>query len=151
MSYCSRGFLTSGPFGADHKWHGVHAEAGDAELDPEAHDLKDLGLHFRIVGVEVGLEVVKAVEIPLLRDRIVSPCCLLDAGKDHALVGIGRLLLRPHVPVAIFRVGIASRLLKPGMFVRRVIDHEVDQHTDAALLGGMRELDEIAERAVGRD
>jgi hypothetical protein len=29
-----------------------------------------------------------------------------------------------------------------------VVDHQVDQHTNAALLGAMRELDKIAKRAV---
>ncbi|MFK4562286.1 hypothetical protein ABIF95_004816 [Bradyrhizobium ottawaense] len=34
--------------GCDHEGHGVHAEAGDAELDPEPHDLQDLRLHMRV-------------------------------------------------------------------------------------------------------
>ncbi len=34
-------------FLGDHEGHGVHAEAGDAELDPEAHDLQDLRHHLR--------------------------------------------------------------------------------------------------------
>ena len=36
------------------------------------------------------------------------------------------------------------------MLVRGVIDDEVDDHADAALLGAVRELDEVAERAVAR-
>jgi hypothetical protein len=36
------------------------------------------------------------------------------------------------------------------MLVRGVVDDEVDQHADAALLGGVGEFDEIAEGPVGR-
>ena len=56
-----------GTLGADDEGHGIHAKAGNAELNPEAHDLEDLGLHCGIGRVEVGLEVVEAVEVPLLR------------------------------------------------------------------------------------
>ena len=62
--------LDLGALGRDDERHRVHAEAGDAELDPEAHDLEDLGLHLRVRGVEVGLEIVEAVEVPGLR----RPC-----------------------------------------------------------------------------
>ena len=64
------------------------------------------------------------------------------------LSAFARLLLRPDVPVAVLRIGVAPRLLKPGMLVRRVIHDEIDEHPDAALLRGVREFDEIAERAV---
>jgi hypothetical protein len=37
--------LHFGALGRDDERHRVHAEAGDAELNPEAHDLQDLGLH----------------------------------------------------------------------------------------------------------
>src|SRR5258708_6218922 len=30
------------------KWNGVHAEAGDSKLQPEAHDLENLSLDFKI-------------------------------------------------------------------------------------------------------
>ena len=36
------------------------------------------------------------------------------------------------------------------MLVGGVVDDEVDDHADAALLGAVGELDEVAERAVAR-
>ena len=36
------------------------------------------------------------------------------------------------------------------MFVRGVIDHEIDQHADPALFRGMGEFDKIPERAIAR-
>jgi len=136
-------------FGRDHEWHRVHAESGDAELDPEAHDLEDLGLHRRVRRVEVGLEIIEAVEVPKLGHRIARPGRLLHAGENHALVGTGGPLLRPDVPVAVFGFRIAARLLKPFVLVRGVVHHEVDDDADAALARRVGELDEIAERAVG--
>src|SRR6266850_8209787 len=43
-----------------------------------------------------------------------------------------------------------ARRLKPRMPIRGVIDHEIHNDTNAALLGSVRELDEIAQRAVAR-
>jgi hypothetical protein len=90
------------------------------------------------------------MEIIFLRHRIARPGRFLHAGKHHSLVGVQRLLLRPDVPVAILRLWIAPGILEPGMLIRGVIDHYVDQHTDSALLGAMGELDKIAEGAIGR-
>ena len=64
------------------------------------------------------------------------------------LIGLRRLLLRPDIPIAILRIGIAARFLEPGVLIGGVVDDQVDQHTNAALLRAVGELDEIAERAV---
>ena len=45
----------------------VDAEARGAELQPEAHDLLDLLAHRGVGPVQVGLEVVEAVEVPRRR------------------------------------------------------------------------------------
>ena len=138
------------PLGRDDERHRIHAEAGHAQLNPEPHDLEDLGLHLGMRGVEIGLEVVEAVEVPRLGLVIVAPGRLLHAREHHAVVGARRLLLRPDVPIAVLRIGVFARLLEPRVLVRRVVDDEVDQHTNAALLGAVGELDKIAERAVTR-
>ena len=49
-----------------------------------------------------------------------------------------------------FELRILARLLEPGMLVRGVVDDEIDEHADAALLGAVGELDEVAEGAVAR-
>ena len=105
------------PLGRDDERHRIHAEPGDAELNPKAHDLEDLGLHLRMRGVEVGLELVKPVEIPGLRLFVVAPGRFLHPRKHHAGVRVRRLLLRPDIPVAVFRMGVAARLLEPGVLV----------------------------------
>src|SRR6266436_6507714 len=69
--------------------------------DPEPHDLEDLGLDVRVRRVEVRLEVVEAVEVPRARFLVVGPGRLLHAREHHAGVRVGRLLVRPDVPVAV--------------------------------------------------
>ena len=139
-----------GALGRDHERHRVHAEAGDAELNPEPHDLEDFRLHMRVRRVEIGLEIVEAMEVPGAGFLVARPGRFLHAGKHHAGIGIGRLLVGPDVPVAIGRILRASRLSKPGVLVGGVIDDEIDDHADAALLAAMGEFDEVAERAVAR-
>jgi hypothetical protein len=55
----------------------------------------------------------------------VRPGGLLHAGKYHAFAGVSRLLVGPHIPVAVSRVLRASRFPKPWMRVRSVVDHEM--------------------------
>ena len=50
-------------FPGDHEWNRVHPEAGNAELQPEAHDLENLGLDSRIRGIKVRLKLIESVEI----------------------------------------------------------------------------------------
>src|ERR1700756_3465914 len=99
-------------------------------------------------GVEVGLEVIETMEVPGLGLLIVAPSRLLHARKYHAVIGARRLLLRPNVPIAVLRSGVLARLLEPSVFVRRVIDDEVDEHPYAALFRAVGELDKVADRAV---
>ena len=113
-----------GALGGDHEWDSIHAKAGHTELNPETHDLEDLGLDAWIGCVEVGLEVVETMEVPRLGFLIVRPGGLLHAGKYHAFAGVSRLLVGPHIPVAVSRVLRASRFPKPWMRVRSVVDHE---------------------------
>ena len=57
-------------------------------------------------------------------------------------------VLRPHVPVALGRVRRGARLLEPGMVDRGVVHHEVGDHADAALVGGLDERARVLDRAV---
>ena len=41
-------FLNGRALGRNDKRHGIHAKPGDPQLDPEAHDLEYLSLHFRV-------------------------------------------------------------------------------------------------------
>ncbi len=134
----------------DDEGNGVHAKAGHAELDPEAHDLQNFSLYVRVGRVEIRLKFVEAMKVVLAGDWIPRPGLLLHTWKDHPLVRARRSLPGPDIPIAITAVRVAAGLLEPGMLVRRVIDDEVDEHTNAALLRRMCEFDEITERAIAR-
>src|SRR5262245_14573386 len=90
------------------------------------------------------------MEIPGLGLLVVAPSRLLHARKYHAVIGARRLLLRPNVPIAVLRIGIIARLLKPWMLIRRVVDDEIDEHPYSALLRAVGEFDKVADCAVAR-
>src|SRR5581483_9581440 len=129
--------------------NGVDTEARDAELEPEADDPPHLLADARVVHVEVGLEVVEAVEVVRLRGAVERPRPTLDAGEDEAASPVRRPPLRPDVPVAVRRVA-SPRAAEPRVCVGGVVDDEVDQDADAAALGLVHELDEVARRAEAR-
>src|SRR6266540_662214 len=81
-----------------------------------------------------------------LREPNIARAHAVRRAAQHAR----RLPLRPDVPVTVLRIGILERLLEPWMLVRCVIDHEVDEHTYAALLRAVGEFDKIADCAVAR-
>jgi len=142
------GFAHVRSLGGDDERHRIHAEAGNPQLDPESHDLEDLGLHLLSRGVEVGLEVIEAVEVPGFGFLVVAPGGLLHARKHHAAIGARRLAFGPDVPVAILRIRLLAGFPEPCVLVRGMIDDQVDEHADAALLCAMGEFDKIADGAV---
>jgi len=59
----------------------------------------------------------------------------------------GRLVLRPDVPVAFGRLRVL-RLDEPGMLRRGVVEHQVDDHADAALVGLVEQAPQVVVGAV---
>jgi hypothetical protein len=92
--------------------------------------------------------IVEPVEIVLTGFPVERPGRRLLAGKDDPLRVILRARVRPYVPVAIKRVLIQSRVLKPRARIGRVIYHQVHDHPDAQRLCAIHELDEVSERSV---
>src|ERR1700733_3822176 len=132
------------------KWNGVHAKAGDSELQPKAHDLEDLSLNFRIGSIEVRLKIIKAMEVVGLGNLVVVPGRLLYTGEHYSGGSILRLVLGPHIPVTILGLRIATGGLEPGMFVGGVIDHQVNQHAQSPLFAATSELDKVSKGPIAR-
>ena len=131
--------------------HGVDAEAGDAELEPEAHHLGDLVPHRRVGHVEVGLVAVEAVEVVLAR--------LLVVASRRSSPGRGRRSPRRRRAAARRAHTYQSRYgdvragpgrPEPRVAVRGVVDDQVDDHPHAPVAGGADELDEVAVGAQPR-
>ena len=137
-------------FSGNHEGDGIHPEAGHTKLNPEPHDLEDLGLNVWVRGVEIGLEVIKAMKEPGPGFLIMRPCRFLHPGKDHALAGAGGSLVSPDIPVAMLRIRRASGVAKPRVGIRGVIDDKVDDNANAALLAAVSEFHEVSECAVSR-
>ena len=92
--------LDAGALLFDQERHRVHAEAGHAELQPETHDLLNLGAHVRMPRVQVRLMIVEAMEIVLARALVLRPGRRLLARKDDAVLVVLRPHVGPDVPVA---------------------------------------------------
>ncbi len=66
---------------------------------------------------------------------IPRPVRLLGVSEDDPRVGILLIRLTPDVPMTLGRIGRAARFLKPRMLIRGVIEHQIRNHPDAALVG----------------
>ncbi len=126
--------------------HGVDPEARQPQLEPEAHDLRDLVADLRVGDVEVGLVLVELVQVVLPGLLVVLPDAVLLVGEDDLLL-LGRRLVAPDVEVAVGRVLALAGALEPRVLVAGVVDDEVGDDPHAAVLGGADDLDEVAEAA----
>src|SRR4030095_10159669 len=136
------------PFLLDQKRDCVHPEARDAKLQPKPHDPHDFALYRGIRGIEIWLKLVKTMKVVLTCNGITGPRCLLYTWKYDPLFPFGRARLLPDIPVPVIRSRVLPSGFKPGMPVRRVVDHEIDDHPHPDLLRVIHELDELAKRAV---
>ena len=127
--------------------HGVHPEAVDAEVQPEAERRDDLLLHRRVLVVEIGLVREEAVPVVLLAHRVEGPVGRLGVDEDDPGVRELLVVVGPDVVVAVRPVRVGAGLLEPVVLVARVIHDEVDDHAHAALVGGVHELHEVGEVA----
>ncbi len=131
---------------------GVDAEARQALLDPEAHDLRDLVAHRRVGDVEVGLVRVEAVQVVLAGLLVPRPVGVLLVGEDDVAGLLLGLLVAPHVEVAVGRVAVGARGLEPRVLVGGVVDDEVGDHPDPAVAApcARTRRSRRASRAAGR-
>ena len=143
--------------GLDHAVGHVDTEAVDAAVEPEAQDRAELLLHLLVVPVEVRLRRVEDVQIPLAGRAVGLRHALPHAAAEHRLPVVRRQLavLAAAVAEDVARALRAARrrlerLLEPGVLVGGVVGHEVDDHPDAAGVGGCQHLVEVGQRAEQR-
>ena len=138
--------VTLAPLAGNHKGNSIHAETGDTQLQPKAHDLENLCLHVRVGSIKIRLKIVEAMKVVCLGYVVIVPGALLHPRKYHPGAGIFGFLLGPDIPVAILGLGVAARFLKPWVLVRGVVDHQVDHHAQPTLAAGLGEFHKIAQR-----
>ena len=124
---------------------GVLAEAVHAELEPEAHDIRDLAAHGGVVVVEVGLLLREDVQVVFAQLLVVFP----GLAAEEA-VPVVRLLARaveaaaglaPEVVVAVRVVPVAAEP-EPLVLRRGVVYHEVHDYAHPALMRPVEHLPE---------
>src|SRR5262245_38215835 len=91
------------------EWNRIDSETGGTQLEPVAHDSLYFSSNIQLGCVQVRLKFIEAVEIPLACHLVVTPGRVLDAWEHHACLVILWPPLRPHIPVAVFRVPIRTR------------------------------------------
>ena len=129
--------------------HGVEAQPVDAHVEPEVERVHDAGLDVGVVVVEVGLVGVEAVPEVGLGHRVPRPVRRLEVLEDDAGVGVAVGVVAPHVEVALGRPGRrVAGPLEPRVLVGRVVDDELGDHADVAVVGGGEEAPELAQVAV---
>ena len=134
----------------DQERHGVHAEAVDAELEPEPGDLGDLVADPLVADVQVRLVRVEVMEEPLPGLLVEGPDAVLGVREHDRGLRRARRPVAPDVEVAEPVVGRGPRLAEPRVLVGRVVHDHVDDHAHAAVLRRPDQRDEVSERAEPR-
>ena len=135
--------LAVGALSLEEVGDGVEADAVHAEVEPEADDVEDFLLHGRVVVIQVRLVGEETVPVVLLAHRVEGPVRFLGVDEDDAgLVVLGGII-RPDVVIAVGPAGIHARLLEPVVRIRGVVDGEVRDDADPALVGAVNQGDEV--------
>ena len=103
-----------------------------------------------VMGVEIGLELVEAVEVVFARFAVPCPGGLLHRREHRAGSVTARSLVAPDIPIPERRLGIGARRLEPGVLVGRVVGDKVDDDAHAERLGVVHQLDKVSGGAEAR-
>ena len=118
----------------------VHANSIRALIHPKLRDTHHRFLHFRVVKIQIGLMIKKAMPIILPAQFVKFPIRRFVINKNDARLFIFLIRVAPHIPVAIFfmfgMIGIA-RCLEPRMLVAGVIGDEFDNDAQTARVRGV--------------
>ncbi|MBV6467903.1 MAG: hypothetical protein PGMFKBFP_03276 [Anaerolineales bacterium] len=120
----------------------VEAESVHAFGEPEADGVEHDPLHFGVAVIQVGLEgqETRPVILPALGG-------VIPAAAAGQTVPIGRFVA-PDVPVRFGIVARGARFPEPGMLVRSVIHHHVEDDPHPAFVDFFDEFQRVVERSV---
>ena len=116
----------------------VDAEPVDSAVQPEAEHVVHCGDDLRIGPVDVGLLRQKEVEVPLTGGLVERPCRAAERRAPVVRRPAGAPVT-PVVPVPLGRRAGSARLTEPGVLVRGVVRHPVDEYADASAMRGRDE------------
>ena len=125
----------------------IEPEAVDAPLQPEAHIGQQSILHVGIVEVEVGLGDEEIVQVILHAPAVPLPGGATEDGKPVVGRGAVGLGIGPDIPVGA-RIGAALPAFgEPGVLIRGMGDHLVDDDLEPEGMGLLHQAVEILQRA----
>ncbi len=128
----------------------IQAKAVDTAIEPEAHRRKKRLLHLAIVEVEVGLRGKEVVHVILFAHAVPLP----GRTAEHRQPVVRRRAVRlggsPDKPVRLGIVAARAAFLEPGMLIRRVRQHLVDDDLQAQSMRLGHHRVEIGERPEHR-
>ena len=133
----------------------VHPEAVDAALHPAAHHPVHRRPDLRVLPVQVGLLAGEQVQVVLAGRRVELP-----GGPGEERHPVRRLRARlprlhprarraPEVPVALLAAQVRARLDEPRVLVAGVVDDEVHDQLDAAVVQRRDQLVDVGQAAEG--
>ena len=130
---------------------GVEPQTVDAHREPEIENLLHPLVHRRVIEIQIRLMRVKAMPVIRFRDRIPGPVRGLEIFEDDPCVLVFIRRVAPDIEVAFGRAGRgAARFLEPRILIGGVIDHQLGDHLEPALMRRGQERLKILQRAVVR-
>ena len=105
-------------------------------IQPKVHHLEQGFFDVGIIKIEIGLMGIKTVPIVGFGNGIPRPVRGLKILKDNPGFLIFFRGVAPDIKIPLGTAGWSlSRPLKPGMLVRGVVEHELDDHPQPPLVG----------------
>ena len=131
--------------------HGVEAQAIHAEIEPEVHDLDDFLVNFGIVEIQVRLMRKKPVPEISLGDVVPGPIGNFDVFENDARMAVLRRGVGPDVKVPPAAAGgRAAGALEPRVLIGGVVEHQLGDYAEPALVRLAETFFKIVERAIRR-
>src|SRR5262249_41425466 len=116
---------------------------------PIVHDVHQTADHIRAVEIQVRLMMVEAVPKLLLGYGIPRPIGCFEILEDDAGVLVLICGVAPHIKIPCRTAAFcASRSLKPGVVVGRVIENEFGDYTNATTVRFPKKSFEVVQCAV---
>src|SRR5512132_4261786 len=116
--------------------NGVDAEAVDSALEPKAHYVVDRRAHFRIAPVQIWLCRQEGVVVVLAGCLVEFPGVTPEFGEPVVRRTAIRGRVAPDIPVTLGILARRAALLEPGMPIRGVVGHEIEQQLEPARMCG---------------
>ena len=131
--------------------NGVEPQTVDAHVQPEIEHLLHGLVHRRVIEIQIRLVRIEAMPVIRLRHRIPRPVRSLEIFEDDPRFLVFLRRIAPDIEIALRRSRrSAPRFLEPRILIGGVIDHQLGDDAQPALVRRREKRLEILQRAVVR-